>query len=58
MAGYDYAVLNNVYVYRLGFIDESKVPNTKHIEDDSSLLLFQQFQEDLSKRYPNTQRRC
>ncbi|CAF2912774.1 unnamed protein product [Rotaria sp. Silwood2] len=49
MAGYDYAVLNNVYLYRLGFIDKSQLPNTKLIEDDTSLLLFQQFQEDLLK---------
>ncbi|CAF3530591.1 unnamed protein product [Rotaria socialis] len=58
MAGYDYAVLNNVYLYRLGFLDKSQLPNTKLIEDDTSLLLFQQFQEDLLKRYSNTTRRC
>ncbi|CAF0799266.1 unnamed protein product [Rotaria sp. Silwood1] len=58
MAGYDFAVLNNVYVYRLGFLDKSQLPNTKLIEDDTSLLLFQQFQEDLLKRYSNTTRKC
>ncbi|CAF1209456.1 unnamed protein product [Rotaria sordida] len=58
LAGYDYAVLNNVYLYRLGFIDKSQLPNTKLIEDDTSLLLFQQFREDLLERYSNTTRRC
>ena len=58
MAGYDYAVLNNVYLYRLGFLDKSQLPNTELIEDDTSLLLFQQFREDLSKNYLNTSRKC
>lgn len=58
MAGYDYAVLNNVYLYRLGFVVKSQLPNTKLIDDDTSLLLFQQFQEDISKHYLNTTRRC
>ncbi|CAF3596094.1 unnamed protein product [Adineta steineri] len=58
IAGYDYAVLNNVYVYRLGFLDKSQLPSTKLIEDDTSLLLFQQFQEDLVQHYPNTTRKC
>lgn len=56
--GYDYAVLNNVYLYRLGFLDKSQLPNTKLIEDDTSLLLFQQFREDISKNYLNTTRKC
>jgi hypothetical protein len=58
MAGYDYAVLNNVYLYRLGFLDKSQLPNTKFIEDDTSLLLFQQFREDLVNYYSNTTRKC
>jgi hypothetical protein len=58
MAGYDYAVLNNVYVYRLGFLDKSQLPHTELIDDDTSLLLFEQFREDLTKNYFNTTRKC
>jgi hypothetical protein len=58
MAGYEYAVLNNVYLYRLGFLDKSQLQNTKLIEDDTSLLLFQQFREDIAKYYSNTTRKC
>lgn len=58
MAGYDYVVLNNVYLYRLGFLDKSQLPNVELIEDDTSILLFVQFREDLLKRYINTTRKC
>lgn len=39
-------------------MDKSQLPNTELIEDDTSLLLFQQFQEDLSKNYVNISRKC
>lgn len=58
MAGFDYVVLNNVYLYRLGFLDKSQLPNTELIDDDTSVLLFEQFREDLSKHYSNTTRKC
>ena len=58
IAGFDYVVLNNVYVYRLGFLDKSQLPNTELIDDDTSNLLFEQFREDLAKHYSNTARKC
>jgi len=58
IAGYDYVVLNNVYVYRLGFLDKSQLPNTELIDDETSVLLFNQFREDLQKNYPNINRNC
>jgi hypothetical protein len=58
MAGYDYVVLNNVYLYRLGFLDKSQLRNIELIDDDTSVLLFDQFQEDLLKHYLNTTRKC
>ncbi|CAF1361040.1 unnamed protein product [Adineta steineri] len=58
VAGYDYSVLNNIYLYRLGFLDKSQLPNTELIDDDTSVLLFDQFREDLSKRYLNSTRKC
>ncbi|CAF0795016.1 unnamed protein product [Rotaria sordida] len=58
MNGYDYAVLNNVYLYRLGFLDKSQLPTTELIDDDTSVLLFDQFREDLLKHYTNTTRKC
>ena len=58
MAGYDYAVLNNVFLYRLGYLDRSQLGETELIDDETSLLLFQQFQEDLSKHYVNVSRKC
>ena len=58
MAGYDYAVLNNVYLYRLGFLDKSQLRNIELIDDDTSLLLFDQFREKLLKDYLNATRKC
>ncbi|CAF4467753.1 unnamed protein product [Rotaria magnacalcarata] len=58
MAGYDYVVLNNVYLYRLGFLDKSQLPATEFMDDDTSVLLFDQFREDLAKHYLNTTRKC
>jgi hypothetical protein len=58
MAGYDYVVLNNVYLYRLGFLDKSQLRNIELIDDDTSVLLFDQFREDLLKHYLNTTRKC
>jgi hypothetical protein len=58
MAGYDYVVLNNVYLYRLGFLDKSQLPTTELIDDDTSVLLFEQFREDLAKRFLNSSRKC
>ncbi|CAF1583402.1 unnamed protein product [Rotaria magnacalcarata] len=57
MAGYDYVVLNNVYLYRLGFLDKSQLPATEFMDDDTSVLLFDQFREDLAKHYLNTTRK-
>ena len=51
-------MLNNIYLYRLGFLDKSQLPNTELIDDDTSILLFDQFQEDLLKHYTNTTRKC
>jgi len=58
IAGYDYAVLNNVFLYHLGYLDRSQLSETELIEDETSSLLFQQFQEDLSKHYTNVSRKC
>jgi hypothetical protein len=58
MAGYDYVVLNNVYLYRLGYLDKSQLRNIELIDDDTSVLLFEQFREDLLKHYLNTTRKC
>lgn len=58
MAGFDYVVLNNVYLYRLGFLAKSELPTTELIDDDTSVLLFDQFREDLLKHYLNTTRKC
>jgi hypothetical protein len=58
MAGYDYVVLNNVYLYRLGFLDKTQLRNIELINDDTSVLLFDQFREDLSKHYLNATRKC
>ncbi|UJR31121.1 hypothetical protein I4U23_018629 [Adineta vaga] len=58
VAGYDYVVLNNIYLYRLGFLVKSQLPDTELIDDDTSLLLFEQFREDLAKHYLNTTRKC
>ena len=51
-------VLNNVYLYRLGFLNKSELPNIELIDDDTSLLLFDQFREDLAKHYLDTTRKC
>jgi len=58
IAGFDYVVLNNVFLYRLGFLDKTTLPHTELIDDDTSKLLFQQFREDLLKFYTNTTRKC
>lgn len=58
LKGYEYAVLNNVYLYRIGFLDRSQIENVKLIDDDTSSLLFQQFQEDISKLYSKSARKC
>ena len=58
MAGYDYAVLNSVYLYRLGFLARKDLLTGDLIDDAASLLLFQQFQEDLLGSYANTTRTC
>lgn len=58
VAGYDFVVLNNIYVYRLGFLEKWQLPNTELIEDDTSALLFEQFREDLAKHYVNSTRKC
>ncbi|CAF1145998.1 unnamed protein product, partial [Didymodactylos carnosus] len=57
LAGYDYAVLNNVFLYRKGFLDKSKVQSTELIDDETSKLLYEQFKEDTRLRYSDTSRK-
>ncbi|CAF1627918.1 unnamed protein product, partial [Didymodactylos carnosus] len=58
LAGYDYAVLNNVFLYRKGFFDKNEVQSTELIDDETSKLLYEQFKEDIRFRYPNASRKC
>ncbi|XP_076313919.1 beta-1,4-glucuronyltransferase 1-like [Tachypleus tridentatus] len=58
IAGYQFSVLNNVFVVHAGFKTQVSFHKDKNPDLERNRVLFRHFKTELKNKYPNSSRRC